>query len=159
VYIFFSNSLGIVFLPVTDTADLGVEEFELEESEAPPPFSHNLPNHTQQLNLPAPQQHQLPYHHYNQSRTQDDQPDQYQSGSSNPSFQMHQMHHVFQNHYIQTREQEMQSQQKSRLPDVEMALQLSLEEKELNLARDAELAEQLQMKENSYRTPRCGENT
>ena len=153
------NSLGIVFLPVTDTADLGVEEIEFEEYEAPLPISHDHLDNMEQFYHPSPQQHQPQFHHH-QSSTRDEYPQakpftiNYQSRRSNQNFQMGQMHQVFQNHYIETREQERQPQWKARSPDEEMALQLSLEETEINLVRDAELAEQLQMKENSYRTPR-----
>lgn len=76
------HSLGVIFLGITDTSDLGVEEIEISPS------------------TPASQQ------------------------------------------------------QLQQSPDEEIARQLQLQQLDVQLERDAQFAEQLQMKENSYLTPR-----
>ncbi len=47
-----------------------------------------------------------------------------------------------------------QSSSEGVVKDAELALRLKQEESELQLLQDAQLAEQLQLKENSYMTPR-----
>ena len=66
-------------------------------------------------------------------------------------FAQAQVAHAFKHHHEQQEEQQKQPQNVLHSPDEQVALQLVREEREL---MDAHLAEQMQLKENSYMTPR-----
>ncbi len=192
----------MVFLPVTDSADFGVEEID-DEQETPSSLNKTGEEDLQQqiLYYPnesalyPPQQHSiqhpssLPTHpphvqqHTYDGRDLMQSNVRYTSQHRIPYSPTQQVGNVFRIHHMERLEQEAsaapptdvggaslnreamdttrdsllarrQDSELASTPDEEMALQLSMEEADVMTSRDAWLAQQLQMRENSYMKPR-----